>query len=179
MEEKPTQSRERGQGGKDSHLRGPEAAPLVGFGATPQLFLVKSIQRERSTRCRQRSVPASNFARPQTRPQAALPTTCTLPRPLARPHSIGRRFSLGAVFACCKENHLCGGERRRSPEGDRKALWNYANAQLDRKINFDCLKKADNLFIGAGESPLRRRPKGFPIALWKPSASQLLGLSAA
>ena len=27
----------------------------------------------------------------------------------------------------------------------------------------------------AGVSPLRRRPKGFPIALWKPSAPLLLG----
>ena len=31
-------------------LRSPEAAPLVGLGATPQLFLVKSIQREKSTK---------------------------------------------------------------------------------------------------------------------------------
>ena len=31
-------------------LRSPEAAPLVGFGATPQLFLVKSIQREQPTK---------------------------------------------------------------------------------------------------------------------------------
>ena len=64
---KSTQSRERGQGG-NSPLRSPEAAPLVGFGATPQLFRVKPTQRKKSTRCRQRSVPASNFARPQTRP---------------------------------------------------------------------------------------------------------------
>ena len=52
--EKSTQSRERGQGGTSSlfvcPLRSPEAAPLVGFGATPQLFLVKSIQREQPTK---------------------------------------------------------------------------------------------------------------------------------
>ena len=52
--EKSTQSRERGQGGTSSlfvcPLRSPEAAPLVGFGATPQLFLDKSIQREQPTK---------------------------------------------------------------------------------------------------------------------------------
>ena len=49
-------------------LQGAGAAPLLGFGATPQLFRVKPTQRKKSTRCRQRSVPAPNFARPQTRP---------------------------------------------------------------------------------------------------------------
>ena len=52
----------------------------MGFGATPQLLLVRPIPREKPKRRRQRSVPASNFARPQTRPQAAHSTTCTLPR---------------------------------------------------------------------------------------------------
>ena len=41
---------------------------LVGFGATPQLFLVRPTPKDKSTRRRQRSVPAPNFARPQTRP---------------------------------------------------------------------------------------------------------------
>ena len=62
----------RGQGGTSSlfvcPLQGQGTASLVGFGATPQLFLVRPAQREQSTRRRQRSVPASNFARPQTRP---------------------------------------------------------------------------------------------------------------
>ena len=49
-------------------LQGQGTASLVGVGATPQLFRVKPTQRTKSTRCRQRSVPASNFARPQTRP---------------------------------------------------------------------------------------------------------------
>ena len=51
---KPTQSRGGVKGETSSlflfPLRSPEAAPLVGFGATPQLFLVKSIQREKSTK---------------------------------------------------------------------------------------------------------------------------------
>ena len=44
----------RGQGGTSSlfvcPLRSPEAEPLVGFGATPQLFLVRPIQKEQSTK---------------------------------------------------------------------------------------------------------------------------------
>ena len=51
---RPTQSRGGVKGETSSlflfPLRSPEAAPLVGFGATPQLFLVKSIQREKSTK---------------------------------------------------------------------------------------------------------------------------------
>ena len=43
-----------------------------------------------------------------------------------------------------------GGDRRRSPEGDRKALWNYANDQFDRKINSGYSKKL-TFFILAGD----------------------------
>ncbi|MBD9280655.1 MAG: hypothetical protein EGS70_09820 [Clostridiales bacterium] len=41
-------------------LRSPEAAPLVGFGATPQLFFGCSLKENIQQRRRQRSVPASN-----------------------------------------------------------------------------------------------------------------------
>ena len=41
-------------------LRSPEAAPLVGFGATPQLFFGCSLKENSQQRRRQRSVPASN-----------------------------------------------------------------------------------------------------------------------
>ena len=63
----------RGQGA-NCPLQGQGTASLVGFGATPQLFRGRPASQGRAQqRCRQRSVPASNFARPQTRPQAALP----------------------------------------------------------------------------------------------------------
>ena len=73
MTKRSTQSRERGSRGG---LRPFSSAPcgvkgrssLLEFGATPQLLLVKPTQKEKSTRCRQRSVPASNFAHPQMRP---------------------------------------------------------------------------------------------------------------
>ena len=53
---------------------------LVGFGATPQLFHGRPFQRKSQQGRRQRSVPASNFALPQERPQLAFPTPCILPR---------------------------------------------------------------------------------------------------
>ena len=74
--------------------RGQGTASLVGFGATPQLFRVKPTQRKKSTRRRQRSVPASNFALPQERPQAALPTTCTLSRQMGATELLDFRFCL-------------------------------------------------------------------------------------
>ena len=67
----------RGQGGTSSlficPLQGQGTASLVGFGATPQQFHGRPASKRTQQRRRQRSVPASNFARPQTRPQAALP----------------------------------------------------------------------------------------------------------
>ena len=47
--------------------------PLWGLGQRPNCSASDQSQGSRQQRRRQRSVPASNFARPQTRPQAALP----------------------------------------------------------------------------------------------------------
>ena len=52
-----------------------------------------------------------------------------------------------------------GGDRRRSPEGDRKALWNYANDQFDRKINSGYSKKL-TFFIPAGDFASAEATKG-------------------
>ena len=62
-------------------LRSPEAAPLVGLGATPQLFHGRPVMPNALNKGRrQRSVPASNFARPQTRPQLSLFLNSTVSR---------------------------------------------------------------------------------------------------
>ena len=47
--------------------------PLWGLGQRPNSSTGDQYAKRTQQRCRQRSVPASNFARPQTRPQAALP----------------------------------------------------------------------------------------------------------
>ena len=55
-------------------------APLWGLGQRPNCSTGDQFQESRQQRRRQRSVPATNFARPQTRPQAAHSTTCRLSR---------------------------------------------------------------------------------------------------
>ena len=101
---RPTQSRGGVKGETSSlflfPLRSPEAAPLVGFGATPQLFLVKPTPREKSTRRRQRSVPASNFAHPQMRP----PTRFNCRAKWARPRST--KAILLTIFLQLHKNRL-------------------------------------------------------------------------
>ena len=89
-------------------LQGQGTASLVGVGATPQLFRVKPTQRKKSTRCRQRSVPASNFARPQTRPQAADSTNCTVSRQMGATVLLVGKSKL--VFIASRGFRLCGGE---------------------------------------------------------------------
>ena len=95
----------RGQGGTSSlfvcPLQGQGTASLVGFGATPQQFRVKPTQRKKSTRRRQRSVPASNFARPQTRPQAALPPRFREEPFLRRHRTAGRCLNPTASCSFC------------------------------------------------------------------------------
>ena len=59
----------RGQGGTSSLF----VCPLWGLGQRPNCFAGDQHLKRTQQRRRQRSVPASNFARPQTRPQAALP----------------------------------------------------------------------------------------------------------
>ena len=104
MTKRSTQSRKRGQGGDFV----PFQLPLAGFGAARQLLLVKPTQKEKSTRCRQRSVPASNFAHPQMRPPACSFHHLNIVAPIARPSSSSFLFML----AHCDTQgfRLCGGD---------------------------------------------------------------------
>ena len=67
----------RGQGGTSSlfvcPLQGQGTRPLWGLGQRPNCSAGDQHLKRTQQRRRQRSVPASNFARPQTRSQAALP----------------------------------------------------------------------------------------------------------
>ena len=76
--EKSTQSRERGQGGDFVPFRLPLAESRGGasggvWGNAPTVPRQINSKGTANKGRRQRSVPASNFARPQTRPQAAFP----------------------------------------------------------------------------------------------------------
>ena len=67
-------------------------APLWGLGQRPNCWSGDHFKGIRQQRRRQRSVPASNFALPQERPQADLPTTCTLSRQMGATDQQGKRF---------------------------------------------------------------------------------------
>ena len=124
MKVRPTQSRKGVKGG--SPLQGQGTASLVGFGATPQLFRVKPTQRKKSTRRRQRSVPASNFARPQTRPQLALPINSTVSRQMGATDQHREQF-----VSCCWSFLLQG-----------KAHCHKKSTPADARVD-----KFDNLWI--------------------------------
>ena len=93
--------------------------PLWGLGQRPNRSTSDQSKRTSQQRRRQRSVPASNFARPQTRPQLALSTTCTLSRQMGATDQHREKW-----FSCCWSFllhgfRLCGGDQRalRSPSG--------------------------------------------------------------
>ena len=89
-------------------LRSPEAAPLVGLGATPQLFHGRPVMPNALNPAALVAGSAaslrSNFARPQTRPQPALSTYSTLSRQMgATDQHREKSFSLGAGLFCCRD----------------------------------------------------------------------------
>ena len=77
MKARPTQSRKGVKGGlrpfSSAPCRVKGQRPLWGLGQRPNCWSGLNSKEEVNKRRRQRSVPASNFARPQTRPQAAPP----------------------------------------------------------------------------------------------------------
>ena len=108
MKARPTQSRKGVKGGlrpfSSAPCRVKGQRPLWGLGQRPNCSASDQSQGSRQQRCRQRSVPASNFARPQTRPQAALP-----PRFREEPndsHPPGVRDSKKMVNFCATPGHI-------------------------------------------------------------------------
>ena len=110
MTKRPTESRGGVKGGDFVPFRLPLAgsrggAPLWGLGQRPNSFSSDQSQGSRQQRRRQRSVPASNFALPQERPQAALSTLLHIVAPNGRdrPSRAARKSSRTrrpAAFIC-------------------------------------------------------------------------------
>ena len=106
MKARPTQSRERGQG-KNFPLQGQGGTssllvcPLWGLGQRPNCSAGDQHLKGTQQRCRQRSVPASNFARPQTRPKAALPPRFREEPFLRRHRTAGRRLNPTVSCSFC------------------------------------------------------------------------------
>ncbi len=102
----------QGQGGTSSLL----VCPLWGLGQRLNCSAGDQHLKGTQQRCRQRSVPASNFARPQTRPQATLSTTCILSRQMGATDQHGRRFSLDAgLFHCRRKTESVSCRNRKPP----------------------------------------------------------------
>ena len=106
MAAKPTQSRE-GVKGQLPLAESRGGASGGAWGNAPTVPRATSYaKRAQSCRLgrRQRSVPASNFARPQTRPQTALSTYSTLSRQMvATDQHREKSFSLAAGLFCCRD----------------------------------------------------------------------------
>jgi hypothetical protein len=87
-------------------------APLWGLGQRPNCCAGDQFQGSRQQRCRQRSVPASNFALPQERPQAALSNLPHIVAPNGRDHIVG----LATIVALFRKQgfRACGRESARA-----------------------------------------------------------------
>ena len=119
MKAKSTQSREGVKGG--SPLQGQGTASLVGFGATPQLFLVKPTQRKKSSK-----VAAAKRPAPKLRASSDAPPSCSIHHlccvaPDGRDHDAGLS-DIAAFPASRGEFHA----RDRSP----RALWGAKSVLL-------------------------------------------------
>ena len=103
MAAKPTQSRKGVKGQLPlAESRGGASGGV--WGNAPTVPRATSMANALNKGRRQRSVPASNFARPQTRPQAALSTYSTLSRQMgATDQHREKSFSLGAGLFCCRD----------------------------------------------------------------------------
>ena len=142
MVEMPTQSRGGVKGGTSSLF----VCPLWGLGQRPNRSTGDQFKGKSQQRCRQRSVPASNFARPQKRPQAALLTTCPLARPRCWSCRHGMSFLQAENFASAEATRgLCGRPL------DPFAM--HAHAQCTPMfLDFDCCRGDSRLWARQGGS---------------------------
>ena len=83
--------------------------PLWGLGQRPNCSASDQSQGSRQQRCRQRSVPASNFARPQTRPQAALFNIYAVSRQMGATEQLV--FQTQSIFSASRGFRRCGGDQ--------------------------------------------------------------------
>ena len=115
MAAKPTQSRE-GVKGQLPPCGVKGRSTLVGFGATPQPFHGRPVMPNALNPAALVAGSAaslrSNFARPQTRPQAAFPTTCTLSRQMDATDQHRERF-ISRCWSFSLQGDFASAEARR------------------------------------------------------------------
>ena len=129
MKVRPTESR-NGVKGPLPLAGSRDSVPCGVWGNAPTVGRATSLSNTPNKRCRQRSVPASNFARPQTRPQAALPTTCALPRHMgatdpifhAAPNNLRGVLAFAAGVVYNHSRAMNGSDARNVPESECAAV---------------------------------------------------------
>ena len=127
MKARPTQSRKGVKGGlrpfSSAPCRVKGQRPLWGLGQRPNRSAGDQYAKRAQPRRRQRSVPASNFALPQERPQAALSINSTLSRQMGATDQHGRRFSLDAgLFHCRRKTESVSYRNRKPPAAIRQIV---------------------------------------------------------
>ena len=124
MVERLTESRGGVKGGIP--LQGQGTASLVGLGQRPNRSAGDQYAKRAQPRRRQRSVPASNFALPQERSQAAHSTTHILSRQMGATDQYGKRFVFPMLVFLLQEvsplRRRVGGALRSPPTPLRTAL---------------------------------------------------------
>ena len=140
-------------------MRSPEAAPLVGFGATPQLLVGRPFQRKPPAKGAgsEASLPVTLRSR-RSAPQAALSITCTLSRPLARPQRWSSRHSMtfpqAGDFASAEATRGNGnGRSPRSPLGNLRCTLPYLTFIGSRQIFGIRTSKSTHKSAFSGVSP--------------------------
>ena len=117
MKKRPTQSRKGVKGGFPlAGSRG--GAPLWGLGQRPNCFSGAQLKGNSQQRRRQRSVPASNFARPQTRP----PSRSTQQLYRVAPDGRDRTAGLSDIAALFCKQEISPLRRRPKGNENRRSL---------------------------------------------------------
>ena len=186
MKVRPTESR-NGVKGPLPLAGSRDSVPCGVWGNAPTVGRATSLSNTPNKRCRQRSVPASNFARPQTRPQAAHSTNCAVSRQMGATVLLVGKSKL--VFIASRGFRACGresGALRSPPTPLRSAhpcflvfivAGDFASAEASRGLcgrprhPFAVHTHVSWSLLLQGESRLRARQGGFPVAPLTPSVA--------
>ena len=159
MKKRPTQSRKGVKGGFPlAGSRG--GAPLWGLGQRPNSFSSDQFKGSHQPRRRQRSVPASNFALPQERPQAALSTNYAVSRQMGATELLVFP-TIAALF--CKRG-ISPLRRRQGGFAVAPLTPSHCTPML---LDFHCCR--GNRLCGGDQRAMKQAKPAF--ALWKPSDS--------
>ncbi len=171
MEKKLTQSREGVKGQLPlAESRGSASGGV--WGNAPTVPRQINSKRKVNKRRRQRSVPASNFARPQTRPQAAHSTNCAVSRQMGATVLLVGKSKL--VFIASRGFRACGRESGalRSPPTPLRSAHPCGLIFIVSWVKWRCPPSAPQSFPHADAPDSQTAPPAPGTAARRPSAPQ-------